>query len=137
MKTQSFSTLLTLYMRRIHVSVSGVATEIGLSREAVNNWRNGLSMPSLKSRGRLLASVRYLRLTEVETNRLFSAAGFEREFPLQDEPVGDTPFVQSIDALLERLGRSSPYPIGMLLSQAHWGQPPFRAQLLTRRAAVV
>lgn len=46
MATDSFPDLLSLYMRRIRASASGVATEIGLSREAVNNWRNGISVPN-------------------------------------------------------------------------------------------
>ena len=46
MATDSFADLLSIYMRRIRASASGVATEIGLSREAVNNWRNGASAPN-------------------------------------------------------------------------------------------
>lgn len=136
MDADSFSTLLTLYMRRIRASASGVASEIGLSREAVNNWRNGLSLPNPKSRDRLLACAVYLRLTEAETNRLFSAAGFEREFPLQGEPATGSPFAAFIEQMFEQFGRLTPYPICMLLSQAHWGQPPFRLELLARAKAL-
>ena len=81
MVTDSFPDLLALYMRRIRASASGVATEIGLSREAVNNWRNGISAPNPRSRDKLVACTRYLRLTESEANRLLSAAGFAPEFP--------------------------------------------------------
>ncbi|OEC55148.1 MULTISPECIES: transcriptional regulator [Pseudomonas] len=136
MQNPLFSQLLTLYMRRIRASAAGVATEIGLSREAVNNWRNGLSLPNPKSRDRLLACARYLRLTEAETNRLFEAAGFEQEFPLQQEVSGGGPFAGFIEGLFERLGRLAPFPILMLLSQAHWGQPPFRQALLARARAL-
>lgn len=137
MEAEVFSKLLTLYMRRIRASASGVAAEIGLSREAVNNWRNGLSRPNAKSRDKLISCARYLRLTEQETNQLFSAAGFEREFPLQAEPAsGDLPFAAFIESLFEQLGRLSPYPISLLLSQAHWGQPPFRQELLSRARAL-
>ncbi len=132
MEAEVFSTLLTLYMRRIRASASGVAAEIGLSREAVNNWRNGFSLPNPRSRDKLAACARYLRLTEQETNRLFSAAGFEREFPLQADGTGETPFAAFIESVFEQLGRLTPYPIGLLLSQAHWGQPPFRQELLAR-----
>ncbi|MFZ6756164.1 hypothetical protein ACO0K9_03015 [Undibacterium sp. Ji50W] len=38
MHRDTFSILLSQYMRRIRASASGVATEIGLSRESVNNW---------------------------------------------------------------------------------------------------
>ena len=85
MSPDSFADLLSVYMRRIRASASGVATEIGLSREAVNNWRNGISAPNPRSRDKLVACTRYLRLTESETNRLLSAAGFAPEFPLQAE----------------------------------------------------
>jgi transcriptional regulator with XRE-family HTH domain len=134
--TDAFSQLLTLYMRRIRASASGVATEIGLSREAVNNWRNGLSLPNPKSRDKLIACARYLRLTELETNRLFSAAGFEQEFPLQAETAGSVPFAPYIESLFDQLRRLTPYPIVLLLSQAHWGQPPFRQELLGRARAL-
>lgn len=135
MSTEAFSTLLSLYMRRIRASASGVATEIGLSREAVNNWRNGLSLPSPRSRDRLLSCARYLRLSEAETDRLLQAAGFAREFPLQAGREGGVPFADFMDGLFERLAQLHPYPIMLLLAQAHWGQPPFRQELLQRAAA--
>ncbi|WP_298211012.1 hypothetical protein [Acidovorax sp.] len=128
----SFSELLSLYMRRIRASASGVATEIGLSREAVNNWRNGLSAPNPRSRDRVVACTRYLRLTETEANRLLSAAGFEPEFPLQAESSDAPPFAAFQDRLFAQLAQAVPYPISLLLSPAHWGQPPFRMELLQR-----
>ncbi|MES2818261.1 MAG: helix-turn-helix transcriptional regulator [Pseudomonadota bacterium] len=130
-----FAQLLVLYMRRIRASAAGVAAEIGISREAVNNWRNGLSLPSPKNRNRLLDCARYLRLTEVETNRLFSAAGFELEFPLESSS-SECPFSAYIEGLFEQLGNLRPYPISLLLAQAHWGQPPFRQELLERARAL-
>ena len=136
MSTEAFSTLLSLYMRRIRASASGVATEIGLSREAVNNWRNGLSLPSPRSRDRLLGCARYLRLSEVETDRLLQAAGLAREFPLQSGREGQMPFGAFIEDLFARLGQLQPYPIMLLLAQAHWGQPPFRQELLQRATAL-
>ncbi len=135
MATDSFADLLSLYMRRIRASASGVATEIGLSREAVNNWRNGVSAPNVRSRDRVVACTRYLRLTESEANRLLSAAGFEPEFPLQAESVGAQPFAAFQDRLFAQLAQAVPYPISLLLSPAHWGQPPFRQELLQRAKA--
>ncbi|MGP1692845.1 MAG: hypothetical protein ACTS6O_10090 [Giesbergeria sp.] len=132
MATDSFADLLSIYMRRIRASASGVATEIGLSREAVNNWRNGASAPNLRSRDRVVACTRYLRLTESEANRLLCAAGFAPEFPLQAESVGAQPFAAFQDRLFAQLAQSMPYPISLLLSPAHWGQPPFRQELLQR-----
>lgn len=138
MATDSFPDLLSLYMRRIRASASGVATEIGLSREAVNNWRNGISVPNLRSRDKLVACTRYLRLTENEANRLLSAAGFAPEFPLQAEAkaVGAAqPFAAFQDRVFAQLAQAVPYPISLLLSPAHWGQPPFRHELLQRARA--
>jgi len=132
MAQDSFSELLSLYMRRIRASASGVATEIGLSREAVNNWRNGLSAPNPRSRDKVVACTRYLRLTETETNRLLGAAGFAPEFPLQAESAGAQPFAAFQDRLFAQLAQAMPYPISLLLSPAHWGQPPFRQELLQR-----
>lgn len=132
-----FSDLLSLYMRRIRASASGVATEIGLSREAVNNWRNGVSVPNPRSRDKVVACTRYLRLTEAEANRLLSAAGFEPEFPLQVESSGvaQQPFAAFQDRLFAQLAQAVPYAISLLLSPAHWGQPPFRQELLQRARA--
>ena len=132
---EDFGHLLGLYMRRIRASASGVATEIGLSREAVNNWRNGVSLPNPRSRDRLAACAQYLRLTEAETNRLFSAAGFATQFPLQAPAAGAQPFAGFMDRLFAQLAQASPYAITMLLSPAHWGQPPFRQELLLRARA--
>ncbi|MDC8012320.1 hypothetical protein [Tahibacter soli] len=135
MHNDEFADLLSGYMRRIRASAAGVATEIGMSREAVNNWRQGLSLPNRKHRHRLLDCARYLRLSERETDRLLTAAGFEPEYPVGGQPAGQ-PYAAHIAGLFERLARLAPYPILMLLSQAHWGQPPFRDQLLATARGV-
>ncbi|UXI70375.1 hypothetical protein [Tahibacter amnicola] len=129
MPPDEFADLLSVYMRRIRASASGVATEIGMSREAVNNWRQGLSLPNRKHRHKLVECARYLRLSEQETDRLLAAAGFESQYPMGSQSTGQ-PFGAHITGLFERLSRMAPYPILMLLSQAHWGQPPFRDTLL-------
>ena len=126
---EDFASLLTVFMRRIRASASGVATEIGMSREAVNNWRHGLSLPNRKHRHKLIDCARYLRLSEQETDRLLTGAGFEPEYPVGGQTPG-RPYGDYIAALFERLQRLAPYPILLLLSQAHWGQPPFRDDLL-------
>lgn len=127
--SSEFADLLTGYMRRIRASAAGVATEIGMSREAVNNWRHGLSLPNRKHRHKLVDCARYLRLSEAETDRLLGAAGFEPEYPLGGQ-APTQPYADYIAGLFERLQRLAPYPILLLLSQAHWGQPPFRDALL-------
>lgn len=128
-----FSQLLSAHMRRIRASAGAVAVEIGLSRESVNNWRNGDAMPSARHRDRLLACTRYLRLTEAETNAMLEAAGFEPEYPAQ-HAVAEAPFAATVTAVFERMKRLMPYPILMLLSQAYWGQPPFREAFVAEAA---
>ena len=49
MPVPEFSDLLSRHMRRIRASAGGVASEIGISREAVNNWRAGTSRPSRRA----------------------------------------------------------------------------------------
>jgi transcriptional regulator with XRE-family HTH domain len=137
MPPSEFPQLLAQYMRRIRASAAGVAAEIGLSREAVNNWRNGDALPGRKHRDRVLACARYLRLSEAETNRLLAAAAFEPEFPQELQRDAPAP-VTSEQALpspqvlqvLERLQATRPYPILMLLCPAHLGQPPEREAIL-------
>ncbi|KAF1686863.1 hypothetical protein B1992_05575 [Pseudoxanthomonas broegbernensis] len=120
-----FSQMLSAHMRRIRASAGAVAAEIGMSRESVNNWRNGDAMPSARHRDRMVACASYLRLTEAETDALLEAAGFEPEYPVQ-QSVAEGPFAATVRDAFERMDRLMPYPILMLLSQAHWGQPPFR-----------
>ncbi|WP_282296565.1 hypothetical protein [Stenotrophomonas sp. PS02289] len=135
MPVPEFSDLLSRHMRRIRASAGGVASEIGISREAVNNWRAGTSRPSRRHRDRVLACANYLRLTEAECNALLQSAGFEPEYPAEGagEPA-PTP-VQltvpaAVTALFDRLQLLRPYPVALLLTQAHWGQPPERAAML-------
>ena len=117
-------------MRRIRASANGVASEIGMSREAVNNWRHGYSSPSRKHRDKVLDCARYLRLTESETNELLLAANFEPEYAgTGSSAMEESPY---IERLFEHLARLAPYSIKLLLSQAGWGQPPCRDALLAR-----
>jgi len=53
MAVPAFAELLSRHMRRIRASAGGVAAEIGISREAVNNWRSGASLPSRRHRDRV------------------------------------------------------------------------------------
>lgn len=141
MPPSDFPQLLSQYMRRIRASAAGVAAEIGLSREAVNNWRNGDALPGRKHRDRVLACARYLRLSEAETNRLLAAAAFEPEFPrelLQEAPVpvasAQEEASPQVLQVLDRLQSLRPYPILMLLCPAHLGQPPEREAILAEAA---
>lgn len=142
MPAPEFADLLSRHMRRIRASAGGVASEIGISREAVNNWRSGASLPSRRHRDRVLACANYLRLTEAESNGLLQAAGFEPEFPAEaavaDAAASALPAVQipeTVVGLFDRLQQLRPYPVALLLTQAHWGQPPERAAMLAEAAA--
>lgn len=136
MPVPEFAVLLSRHMRRIRASAGGVAAEIGISREAVNNWRAGASLPSRRHRERVLACANYLRLTEAESNALLCSAGFEPEFPV--EPALAPPSAEAVPAtvlhLLDRLQQLRPYPVSLLLTQAHWGQPPEREAILAEAA---
>lgn len=123
-----FSEQLQKYMRRIRASANGMATEIGMSREAVNNWRHGYSMPSARHRHKVLEGARYLRLTEAETNDLLVAAGFDPEYIHSAGEQASS----YINRVFESLASLAPYSIKMLLSQAGWAQPPYREALLER-----
>ncbi len=140
MPVSEFPDLLSRHMRRIRASAAGVAAEIGISREAVNNWRVGTSLPSRRHRERVLACANYLRLTEAECNALLQAAGFEPEFPVEASAALDTPAAApavpaTVVQLFDRLQQLRPYPVCLLLTQAHWGQPPEREAMLAEAAA--
>lgn len=143
MPVSEFPDLLTRHMRRIRASAAGVASEIGISREAVNNWRHGYSLPNRKHRDKVLACANYLRLTEAEANRLLAAAGFEAEFPAEAEaaaaagaaPAWPASVAETVAGLFERLQQQRPYPVLLLLTQSHWGQPPERAAILAQADA--
>ena len=137
MAVPAFAELLSRHMRRIRASAGGVAAEIGISREAVNNWRSGASLPSRRHRDRVLGCCNYLRLTEAESNALLCSAGFEPEFPV--EPAVALPLRSATPPtvlhLLDRLQQLRPYPVCLLLTQAHWGQPPEREAILAEATA--
>src|SRR5690606_1763601 len=114
---------------RIRASAAGVASEIGLSREAVNNWRNGDALPGRKHRDRVLACARYLRLTEVETNRLLRAAEFEPEFPAEAEPPAESVPTEAVPA--------APRPAAGARSDAGRGAAALRCRLRAASAAAL
>ncbi len=114
-------------MRRIRASASAVALEIGMSREAVNNWRRGYSKPSKKHRDKVVACSNYLRLSEAECNELLASVGFDHEYALYQSTN------QSQDHLFIQLEQAQPYPILMVLTQDHLDQPP-QKQLIVEAA---
>lgn len=133
MPADGFPQLLSRYMRRIRASAADVGAEIGLSRESVNNWRNGDAQPARKARDKVLACARYLRLTEGETNALLQAADFAPEFAVEPAAApadASRGAPASVRRVFDRLDALRPYPILMLLCPAHLGQPPLRAEIL-------
>ncbi len=120
-----FADLLDQHMRRIRASASAVAIEIGMSREAVNNWRRGHSKPSKKHRDKVVACANYLRLSEQECNEFLTAVGFDNEYAPDHHNY--QPIYQ---AVFDRLEQAKPYPILMVLSQAHLDQPPQKQLIL-------
>ncbi len=123
-----FPALLDQHMRRIRASASAVAIEIGMSREAVNNWRRGYSKPSKKHRDKVVACSNYLRLSESECNQLLASVGFGDEFALFHQ-AANNPY----NPLFDQLEQTKPYPILMVLTQAHLDQPP-QKQLIIEAA---
>ncbi len=120
-----FADLLDQHMRRIRASASAVAIEIGMSREAVNNWRRGYSKPSKKHRDKVVACSSYLRLSELECNDLLSSVGFNDEYALYESHQ-----LVNYSNLFDALEKAQPYPILLVLSQAHIDQPPQKEIIL-------
>jgi transcriptional regulator with XRE-family HTH domain len=77
---ETFSELLSQYIKRTGISDAELARAIGISRQTVFRWREGLtSRPN--SRQDVLAIVKKLRLATDEKNSLLMSAGFRPEEP--------------------------------------------------------
>jgi transcriptional regulator with XRE-family HTH domain len=77
---ETFSELLSRYIKRTGISDAELARAIGISRQTVFRWREGLtSRPN--SREDVLAIVKKLRLSTDEKNSLLMSAGFRPEEP--------------------------------------------------------
>ena len=77
---ETFSDLLSRYVKRAGISDTELARAIGISRQTVFRWREGLtSRPN--SREDVLAIAKKLRLSPDETNTLLLSAGFRPEEP--------------------------------------------------------
>ncbi len=75
---ESFSQLLNRYIRRIGISDAELARAIGVSRQTVFRWREGLTERP-RHRQDILAIARKLRLTPSERDTLLLAVGFQPE----------------------------------------------------------
>ncbi|MEZ5470327.1 MAG: hypothetical protein R3E90_00965 [Marinicella sp.] len=125
-----FADLLDQHMRRIRASAGAVATEIGMSREAVNNWRRGVSKPSKRHRDNVVACSSYLRLNEQECNAFLASLGFNDEFADFESSL---PVDYSV--MFRQLEQTRPYPIILVLSQAHIDQPPQKQVIIEMATA--
>ena len=83
---RSFSELLTEYTRRAGISDSELARSIGVRRQTIFRWKEGVvSRP--RHRGDVLALAKRLRLTPEERDELLLAAGFRPEAQPQASPA--------------------------------------------------
>jgi transcriptional regulator with XRE-family HTH domain len=68
---QTFAKLLAHYMddAKPKISANKMGNKIGISRQAVLNWRNGTSMPDKNHRDKVLTCAHCLGLTERQASR--------------------------------------------------------------------
>jgi transcriptional regulator with XRE-family HTH domain len=76
----TFGELLSTYMTRTGISDSELARTLGISRQTVFRWKEGL-VARPRHRDDVLVCARRLRLTPEETDQLLLAAGFAPESP--------------------------------------------------------
>jgi hypothetical protein len=125
-----FARLLNKYMRRMRATNSWLENQVGFSNETINDWKYDIAMPDRNHRDKVVACAQFLRLTEPETNEFLEAAGFEKEYVMSEDLAGAL-FVKFIQELFSNLLHRNP-PVMLLLTQANWGEPPFREALLTQ-----
>jgi len=125
-----FGELLTKHRQRIRASMNKVGYAINLAGATILNWENGTFMPRKNHRDEVVAGAQFLRLTEQETNEFLEAADFDKEYVLSEDLAGAI-FVEFIRELFTNLLHRNP-PVMLLLTQANWGEPPFREALLTQ-----
>ena len=128
MQKKTFGVLLTEYMYRIGMSESFLGNKIGVSSETVRKWKLEYTKPRKTNRDKVVAAAKLMRLKEEETNDLLEAVPFPKEFPVIED-LAEAIFINFIPSLFNRLDRLA-YPIMLLLTQATWGEPPFRKALL-------
>jgi len=119
---QTFTSLVKKYMRRIRASAKDVADELGLSRQTVLNWVNGVSMPS--NCDKIIEFAIFLRLTPQETESFLQAAGCEK--------LASDATLKFVNKLFNQLSVMTPYSFLLLLTQANCTIFPLREVLLNQ-----
>lgn len=100
---QSFSELLDTYMRRTGINDSELARTLGISRQTVFRWKQGL-VARPRHRDDVLVCARRLRLTSEERDLLLLAAGFAPEVM----PAADASELDADSAIRILSGPASP-----------------------------
>ncbi len=118
----TFAEQLKSHKKRAKASATRLGQEIGLTTQAIINWLEG-TIP--RNSDKVVRAANFLRLNEQETNDFLKAAGFEPEYPIPE----DLPKVIFVDFIVHLLDKASRQPI-LLLTQANWGEPPYREALL-------
>ncbi len=86
MSEPTFSELLSAYLQRSGISDSALARSIGVRRQTIFRWKEGL-VERPRAREDVLRCAQKLRLTPVERDRLLLAAGFAPEELAADVPA--------------------------------------------------
>lgn len=82
---ETFSQLLNQYIQRIGISDAELSRTLGVSRQTIFRWREGLTTRP-RRRDDLLTLAEKLRLTAAETDSLLLAAGFRPTLPPTPSP---------------------------------------------------
>jgi tetratricopeptide (TPR) repeat protein len=91
---RTFGELLTEHMRRIGISDSELARTLGVRRQTIFRWKEGL-VERPRHRDDILLIVKKLRLTPEERDELLLAAGFAPETPETIAQVSPAPTIQA------------------------------------------
>lgn len=90
MTLPTFSQLLSIYMNRSGISDSELARSIGVRRQTIFRWKEGL-VERPRAREDVLRCATKLRLNDEERDRLLLAAGFAPELGPPDVPPDSLP----------------------------------------------
>lgn len=116
----TFAELLTRYMTRTGISDSEMARAIGVRRQTIFRWKEGLSERP-RHREDVLAAAAKLRLSSAETDALLLAAGFA---PIAGLPVPGLTAPAAASDLQPSMPAPPPVPVEPLSAPAAEASPP-------------